>query len=412
MGNDLSWSVYVHTNKTNGKRYIGITSAPPKKRWGNGVRYKTCRYFYFAIQKYGWDGFEHDVIVSGVSKPFAEYMERALISRFKTTDSEYGYNIQDGGISNGGLSEEGLRSIRECNTGINAKNRKPVVVFDLSGNKVAEFCCIREAESFLGVVSLHDHIYSRHGTRAGHIVRLKSDVGDSERLSPSELSDAVSTKFSDGRPSAHSRSITVFDSSTGEKVGNFKSIKTASLQFNLDFASALYRRNGVTGGFVAIYSDQCVGKDKLSASDLKELSKSPFSKEVFQFSMDGFLIQKYSSLKEASDKTKTSYKTLSQCLSGHCQSAGGYLWSFSAQHIPQKPKTAWESRIENHAKTGTPVDQVDLKTGKVVATYRSIGEAAKAANTYKTSISDVINHRGNHVSAGGFGWKYHEPGRG
>ena len=56
----MSFLVYKHTNKENGKVYIGITSQEPKRRWQNGAGYYGT-YFYYAIQKYGWDGFEHDI---------------------------------------------------------------------------------------------------------------------------------------------------------------------------------------------------------------------------------------------------------------------------------------------------------------------------------------------------------------
>lgn len=55
---DKIWTVYVHTNLINGKKYIGITSMSPEKRWRNGTGY-TCGAFKSAIAKYGWDGFSH-----------------------------------------------------------------------------------------------------------------------------------------------------------------------------------------------------------------------------------------------------------------------------------------------------------------------------------------------------------------
>jgi len=37
--------VYIHTNKTNGKVYIGITGRNPLERWNNGKGYKLNPYF-------------------------------------------------------------------------------------------------------------------------------------------------------------------------------------------------------------------------------------------------------------------------------------------------------------------------------------------------------------------------------
>ena len=63
----LNWVVYKHKNLTNGKVYIGITH-DVRKRWhGNGCAYKSNRYFWQAIQKYGWDGFSHEVIYENIS---------------------------------------------------------------------------------------------------------------------------------------------------------------------------------------------------------------------------------------------------------------------------------------------------------------------------------------------------------
>lgn len=38
-----SYVLYCHTNKLNGKKYIGITSQVPRKRWNNGNGYKNKR---------------------------------------------------------------------------------------------------------------------------------------------------------------------------------------------------------------------------------------------------------------------------------------------------------------------------------------------------------------------------------
>ena len=88
--------VYVHQNKKNGKRYIGITNNP-SKRWGcKGKNYKGCPRFYAAIQKYGWDGFTHEIIERGLTLDEANHRERYYIARYDTT-GDSGYNITEGG---------------------------------------------------------------------------------------------------------------------------------------------------------------------------------------------------------------------------------------------------------------------------------------------------------------------------
>lgn len=102
-----TYSVYIHTNQINGKMYIGVTCKKNlNNRWHKGNGYKYNTHFWNAIQKYGWDHFDHEVFASNLTEEEASNMERLLIKAFKTTDPEFGYNIADGGINNRSLSGE------------------------------------------------------------------------------------------------------------------------------------------------------------------------------------------------------------------------------------------------------------------------------------------------------------------
>ena len=58
---EKTFCVYVHTNKINGKRYVGVTSQEPEKRWNEGKGYTPRQpHMYNAIQKWGWDNFEKE----------------------------------------------------------------------------------------------------------------------------------------------------------------------------------------------------------------------------------------------------------------------------------------------------------------------------------------------------------------
>lgn len=92
------WILYKHTNKINGKSYIGITSYPLQKRCqNNGTGYRKSTIFYRAIQKYGWDNFEHEILLEGLTKEEAIEKEIETIKKLKTTNIKYGYNISHGG---------------------------------------------------------------------------------------------------------------------------------------------------------------------------------------------------------------------------------------------------------------------------------------------------------------------------
>lgn len=126
------YCVYCHENKCNGKKYIGQTKLNPQDRWGpNGHRYKSSKRFYEAIQKYGWDGFYHEVIASNLIKEEADNFEKLLISKLNTT-GDGGYNIQDGGAFNLDLS-------------LGNNPRAKVVVCD-----DREFSCVKECSDFYG----------------------------------------------------------------------------------------------------------------------------------------------------------------------------------------------------------------------------------------------------------------------
>lgn len=114
---EKTFCVYMHTNKLNGKKYIGQTCQKPKSRWGiDGKKYRTSTHFWNAIQKYGWNNFEHDILYENLSLQEANEKEKELIAKYNTTDMNFGYNLEYGGI-NGFHSDETKAKISKSNKG-------------------------------------------------------------------------------------------------------------------------------------------------------------------------------------------------------------------------------------------------------------------------------------------------------
>ena len=106
-----NYCIYMHKNKINGKIYIGQTCQKPEYRWGKeGKGYEQCPLFYAAIQKYGWNNFEHIIISTGLSAEEANLKEQELISFYKTTQKEFGYNLQKGG-NNRTINEDARKKL-------------------------------------------------------------------------------------------------------------------------------------------------------------------------------------------------------------------------------------------------------------------------------------------------------------
>lgn len=93
--------IYAHTNKVNGKKYIGQTNNI-KKRWCPS-HYKGCTAFYRSIQKYGWDNFTHQILIDNLTKEDADTLQEAYIKKYRTREPEFGYNIATGGSGVGGM---------------------------------------------------------------------------------------------------------------------------------------------------------------------------------------------------------------------------------------------------------------------------------------------------------------------
>lgn len=163
---EKEYTVYMHTNKVNGKKYIGMTSQNPITRWANGHGYRRQSRFKAAIMEYGWRNFTHEILYTGLTKEEAEKIEVELIEEYQTTDSRYGYNTDSGGISSITfgkdhkkhlseackgriITEETRRKISEKNTGENNPmygKKRDIAIF-----KTKSVICIETNEVYPSV---------------------------------------------------------------------------------------------------------------------------------------------------------------------------------------------------------------------------------------------------------------------
>lgn len=119
-----TYSIYCHTNKLNGKKYIGQTKQSLERRFENGKAYKNCVLFYNAIQKYGWENFEYEILETNLSLEDANVREAYYISLYGLTDPQKGYNIYTGGKNfKHIITEETKKKISETKKGVPSWNK-------------------------------------------------------------------------------------------------------------------------------------------------------------------------------------------------------------------------------------------------------------------------------------------------
>ena len=331
---EKTWTVYCHTNKVNGKIYIGLTcSHNPKRRWRGGAGYYKCPRFYAAVQKYGWNNFTHEVLETGLTEAQASEAERLYISFFDADTKERGYNIQPGGISSGGMSEAGKESLRAHNTGLNANKQRPVVSFDLDGNRLLEFPLISFAAEHYGIrrSTLINHLRKPRGTCHGMIFKYAEDVAGCDHLPSEMLETALSRKSISGSNNYKSKPVAVFDCVSGKRIADFGCVSDAKAFCNGDVQAVLSGRQTTCGGkYICRYAEDVVGIDLLPEHERRdpECATPNRHKNVRQYSRDGVFIAEYYSLADASRATGIGFRAISLCALGKTKTSGGFIWKY------------------------------------------------------------------------------------
>lgn len=287
---EKKWCVYIHRNMVNDKAYIGITSRKPQERWGNnGSQYHKGNQYAIraAIDKYGWDNFEHIIWAEDLSENDAKKnIEKLLIALFKTNccryyNPSYGYNLTDGGDGTCGrfIPEEQRKRISES----------------LMGNIPWNYGKIMSDE------------YKRKVSIA-HIGLTQSEETKKKR------GESISQWWSD--PKNREKYSGVNSPIYGEK--NHFYGKHHSEEAKEKNRQAHLGRH----------------QSKKTIEKLREISKN--KRGVVQLSLDWEFIAKYPSAKAAQRKTGIYSTSIGACCRGKCQgkykSAGGFRWVFTEDY--------------------------------------------------------------------------------
>ena len=160
--------IYKITNKINNKIYIGQTTSSFNRRYTGGRWWDTTTNTHLkaSAKKYGIDNFE--VIKEfdfAMTKEELDEKEKYWINYYKSNDSRYGYNKEDGGAK-GLKNKEALLKNAKANK-INAEKRKgskrPQEVVDkIIETKLNDFLNIHNQEEADYIQELFNTGYYKH----------------------------------------------------------------------------------------------------------------------------------------------------------------------------------------------------------------------------------------------------------
>ena len=294
----------MHINKINGKLYIGQTGRKRMKdRYGkDGYQYHQCTHFWRAIQKYGWDNFEHIVLIENISKEMANIIESELIKKYDTTNAKYGYNITLGG--------DGCRLVR-------------IKQYTKFGEYIRTYESIMEASNDTDIPELT--IRSSCANKGAFLNRDKYrwTYEDDELVEISTLH-------------TRNKEINQFDlNGMFIKTWNSaKEIEDICGHNHSKIASCCKGRQKTAYGYIWRYnlgdiSDLCLSDDYHKSKIGKHNNHK--KRKVIQFDLDYNKIRTWDSITKACKELFNSndISSICKCCSGEIQSAHGYRWKYA-----------------------------------------------------------------------------------
>ena len=405
MAKEKIWYVYMHTNKINNKKYIGITGQDRYwDRWrSDGSGYKT-QVFGRAIEKYGWDNFDHKILKEVETESEACELEQYYIQKYKSNNKDFGYNISMGG--EGTLT--GLYNLPSMSV--------PVYQYDLNGNFLVEFPSMMEAERNTGIDNsaicacckgLHTYTKDFIWSYEKH---KKID-----KVDPKQMRYDLITKKQE-------KKVYQYDLS-GVFIKEYKSLSEASRITNINFkdisACCLKKRRKQAGGYIWSYDYfECVEPYKLRTRN----------NNIYKYNIDGDLINIYNNIDEAvsnNDISKqTLYKACSESSKNNYSICCGYVWSYSyinSMHFDKIRKQIELVSMRNKThKTKKPKERKKIiskysnhkiyqysKQGEFIREYKNVDEVLeiiKLKNGAKHSI--IACCKGNSKTSYGYQWSF------
>lgn len=334
---EKEWCVYVHISPSN-KYYVGITCQKPYERWGkNGKGYFNYGNDHFekAINKYGWNNFQHEIIASHLTENEAKNFEKLLIKKLNSNNPNYGYNKTGGGdgflgVQRFGESNSfyGKHHTDETKRIISEALGRPVCQFDLELNFIAEYPSIKVAAEQNGIP--RSMIYGCATHQVGYKTAYQYVWILKDELSTLDLDEIKKSLKHEKLP----KPIVQFDLNYNF-IKKFNSIGEASCQTGIpasNISYAISERVKTSHNFIWI-AQEAIERSSLEQiiKERKEKFPEKVKKQVYQFDLNKNLIKVYNSKVEAGKAIGVTPQAIRSACRSKSHQSKGFLWSFEKE---------------------------------------------------------------------------------
>ena len=309
--------VYMHT-APNGKVYVGITKQNTEKRWQNGYGYASQQLFWRAIQKYGWDNFQHTVLESNLEIEKAFEREEYYIAKYDSLNPERGYNVHKGGTSGRTLVTPVMQYWRGIPVNFFESISVAAKELGVNSGTIRNYIAsedLPDSYSFDRLPEIHtydidENLYLIRNEYHYRIVQLMKETKAEKTIT---------------RNKSTVRKINQY-TMDGKYLKTWDSIAEARRSCSgLSSISAALSGRGNSksaGGFLWKY-------DTGDHSDIETVAITYRRKAVIQIdATTGEFIQEFISAAEAERYTGIKRALIGKCCSGTSKTAGGYIWKY------------------------------------------------------------------------------------
>ena len=337
---ELKWVVYKHTNLTDGKVYIGITHDVSKRWRGSGCAYKSNRHFWQAIQKYGWDGFKHEIIFFGLTEQEACAREIQLIAEYQSTDRTKGYNHSLGGENPLVWQRGEKHPMYGKHHSVEAKAKMSAAHSGEKhrcwGKTLPEITRKRIGDANRGRKLPEWQIEHLRKINTGRKPSEETKRKRALSLKGHLVSEATKQRIRETKVSKQIIQL----SRDGEFLCEYPSVTAAAKNSGLDRSQIRRCCNGelkTTGGFVWIYPEMMSEMEIIQVSEEKKkelmergirIGNAKQRKAVRQLTLEGDLVKVWPSLTQAAKENGMAIASICHCCKGIIQTSGGYKWEY------------------------------------------------------------------------------------